>query len=234
MKNPVFDAVRELLDRVEATQTENIDRAAELIAETYRRGGILQAYGVGHSDAGASEICNRAGGFIPTKKLREPSQGLYQDIPGAGAQFMKRVDIRPEDTLVLISNSGRNTMIIEIAQAARAKGASIVVVTSLEASKRLTPKHKDGKNLYAYGDVVLDNQVGDGDATLEMPGLDTKICGMSSITTATLLQAMVYRAAEKLVESGVQPPIYKSMNIDGGPEYNQTLLEQYEDRLNRI
>lgn len=234
MSNPVFQVVRELLADVESTQQENIEAAAQIIAETFRRGGILQAYGVGHSSAGASELCGRAGGFIPTKQIKEPSGGIYQDVPGAGETFMQRVDIRPEDTLVLISNSGRNTMCVEFAIAAKAKGAKLIVVTSLEASKRLKPKHKDGKNLYAYGDVVLDNRVADGDASIEMPGLDTKICGMSSISTAVLLQAVTYRAADILVKEGRIPPIYKSVNVDGGREFNKELKAKYEDRLYRI
>lgn len=234
MNNPVFETINALVADVQNTQMDNIEAAARLVADTFKKGGILQAYGTGHSDGGAGEVCGRAGGFIPTKKLKEPSGGMYQDIPGAGTKFMERVDIRPEDTLVLISNSGRNTMGIEIAIAAKERGASVIVVTSLEASKRLTPKHKDGKNLYAYGDVVLDNRVIDGDASISLPGLDTMICGMSSITTATLLQAVTYRAAEMLVAEGITPPIYKSINVDGGPEYNKELLAKYRDRLYRV
>lgn len=234
MENKVFGVVEDLLEQVKETQAENIEAAAALIADSFKNGGIIQAYGVGHSSAGASEICGRAGGFIPTKQLREPSGGMYQDIPGVGEQFMKRVDIRPNDTLVLISNSGRNTMVVEIAIAAREKGAKVIVVTSLEPSKNLVPKHKDGKNLYAYGDVVLDNCVIEGDASIALEGLDTMICGMSSITTSILLQATVYRAAEMLVADGIVPPIYKSVNIDGGPEFNKDLVAKYADRLYRM
>ncbi len=231
MNHVVFDVVRRLLDEVETTQMDNIEAAARLEVETIKRGGILQAFGVGHSDGGASEVCGRAGGFIPAKKLREPSLGLYQDIPGVGIKFMETADLQPEDTLVLISNSGRNNMIIEMAIEAKRKGCGVIVVTSLEASKRLTPKHKDGKNLYAYGDVVLDNRVPDGDSSIRLEGMESKICGMSSITTAVLLQAVMCRATEIFLEEGIVPPVLMSVNLDGGREYNQKLREKYKDRL---
>lgn len=48
---------------------------------------------------------------------------------------MKKVDVRPNDVVVLISNSGRNPLPVEIALAAHEKGAKVVAITSLEASK---------------------------------------------------------------------------------------------------
>ena len=66
MENKVFPTVRELVDQVEATQQENIEAAAQAMAECVMNGGIIQAWGGGHSLAGAMEIAHRAGGFIPT------------------------------------------------------------------------------------------------------------------------------------------------------------------------
>lgn len=66
---------------------------------------------------------------------------------------------------------------------------------------------------------------------LILMGLDTKICGMSSITTAVLIQETMYRATELLLEEGIVPPVFKSNNVDGGFEYNQALREKYFDRI---
>ena len=43
-------------------------------------------------------------------------------------------------------------------------------MTSLEHTKRVTPKHPSGKRLYEVADVVLDNRAPFGDSTLEFPG----------------------------------------------------------------
>lgn len=234
MENKVYGTVIELIHQLETTQEANVEQAARVFADALKQGGMLQAFGSGHSQAGASELCYRAGGFIPTKQIKEPASGAYEHIEGVGTSFMKKVDVREHDVVVLISNSGRNPLPIEIAMGATAKGAKVIAITSLEASKKLSSKHSSGKNLYQVADVVLDNCVADGDATIELEGLDTKICGMSSITTAILIQAVCLRTAQMLIAEGIVPPVFKSQNIDGGPEYNDALLEKYFDRIHHI
>ncbi|WP_370775753.1 sugar isomerase domain-containing protein [Holdemania massiliensis] len=231
MENKVYGVVEGLIQKLQSTQEENVEKTARLFADALKNGGMLQAFGSGHSQAGASELCFRAGGFIPTKQIKEPAGGAYEGIEGVGTSFMKKVDVRPNDVIVLISNSGRNPLPVEIALAAHEKGAKVVAITSLEASKHLTPKHSCGKNLWQLADVVIDNCVMDGDASIDVEGLDTRICGMSAITTAILIQACVYRTAQMLLEEGIVPPVFKSQNIDGGPEYNDRLLAQYFDRM---
>lgn len=232
--NQVFSTVKELIEEVETTQMEAIEEASKAVAKAIMSGGIIQAFGAGHSNAGALELTHRAGGFIPTKNIKEPAGGAYESVEGVGSSFMKKVDIRKNDVLFVISNSGRNPLPIEIAIEGKKKGAIVIAVTSLDASKKLKSKHSSEKNLYEHADIVLDNRIPDGDATIELDGLDTKICGMSTVTTAVLLQAVTYRAAELLVEQGVQPPLYKSQNVDGGREYNEALEQKYIDRLHRI
>ncbi|MEA5018476.1 MAG: SIS domain-containing protein [Erysipelotrichaceae bacterium] len=231
MENKVYGVVEALINKVKITQEANVEKAARYFADTLKKGGLLQAFGSGHSVAGASELCSRAGGFIPTKQIKEPAGGAYESIEGVGTTFMRKVDVRAEDVVVLISNSGRNPLSIEIAIAAKAKGAKVVVITALEASKNLSSKHSSGKNLWQYADVVLDNCVIEGDASIDLDSLDSKICGMSSITTAVLIQATVCRAAELLLAEGIVPPVFKSKNIDGGPEYNEALVAKHFDRL---
>lgn len=231
MQSKVYQTVLTLLDEVENTQQENIEKAAQLFKEAIKKGGLLQGFGSGHSNSGAAELCNRAGGFIPTKQIKEPSGGIYEGIEGVGTAFMKRVDIKDTDCVVIISNSGRNPLPIELAIEAKKRGASVVAITSVEASKKLKSKHSGGKNLWELADVVLDNCVPDGDACIDIDGLDTKICGMSSITTAVLIQETMYRATELLLEEGIVPPVFKSNNVDGGFEYNQALREKYFDRI---
>jgi len=234
MGNKVFNESRKLIDELEKTQMEAIEAAATLFADAIMNGGIIQAFGAGHSNAGALEITHRAGGLIPTKNIKEPAGGAYESIEGVGESFMKKVDVREEDVVVVISNSGRNPLPIEVAIGSKKKGAKVIAVTSVEASKNLTSRHSSGKNLYEVADVVLDNRTIEGDSTIEVEGLDTRVCGMSTITTAVLLQAVTLRSVEIMLERGYTPPIYKSQNIDGGREYNEALEEKYIHRLYRI
>jgi len=234
MRNEYFKVIEDLLKEVEATQSENIRKAGELIAASIMDGGILQAFGSGHSYAAAIEITNRAGGLIPAKAIKEPAGGMYETIEGVGALFLKRSDIRKEDIVVLISNSGRNPLPIEIALKCKEVGAKIIVVTALESSKELTSKHGSKKNLWQFGDVVLDNRVMKGDSSVEVPGLPVRVCGTSSVSAAVMLNAAVLEAIQIMVSKGYVPPVYMSQNIDGGAEFNERLSAQYADRLNRL
>ncbi|MGI6580710.1 MAG: SIS domain-containing protein [Erysipelotrichaceae bacterium] len=234
MRNKVYSFVEELLKDVENTQNENVENVAFVVADSIQNGGLIQAFGAGHSYSGALELTHRAGGFIPSKNIKEPALGAYESIEGVGTNFMKKVDVRVNDIVFVISNSGRNPLPIEVAIVAKRKGAKVVAVTSLEASKQLKSKHSSGKNLYEIADYVLDNRVPEGDACIEIPGLNVKACGMSSISTAVILEAVVCRAIEILLDRGIVPPIYKSQNIDGGREYNEAIEKEYIERLYRI
>lgn len=234
MRNKVYEFVEKLLKDVEETQHSQVEQVALAVADAIECGGLLQAFGAGHSYGGALELTHRAGGFIPSKNIKEPALGAYESVEGVGTTFMKKVDIRPNDIVFVISNSGRNPLPIEVALAAKAKGAKVVAVTSLEASKKMKSKHSSGKNLYEVVDYILDNRVPEGDSCVEVPGMDVKVCGMSSISTAVVLEAVVLRAVELLLERGIVPPIYKSQNIDGGREYNEAIEKDYIERLYRV
>lgn len=234
MDTRVFDYVEKIVKECKETQGTNVELAAAAIADSIMNGGILQAFGAGHSNAGALELTHRAGGFIPTKNIKEPAGGAYESVEGVGTSFMKKVDVQENDIVFIISNSGRNPLPVEIALKAKEKGAKLVAVTSLEASKKLKPKHSCGKNLYEIADIVLDNRIPEGDSVIEVEGLDTKVCGMSTVTTSLLLQAVTLEATLIMMDRGYVPPIYKSQNIDGGREYNEALEKKYVHRLYRI
>ena len=105
-------------------------------------------------------------------------------------------------------------------------------MTSLSHSKELTSRHVNGKKLYEYADVVLDNCVASGDASLDVEGLSVKVCGTSSAAAVALLQQVILESIEIMLSHGYEPPVLMSYNVDGGREYNEKLLEKYAERLN--
>lgn len=219
------------IDEVTEGQDEAIHEAATIFADTIERGGIIRAFGSGHSFGNALEICGRAGGYIQTRIIREPSTGIYEMLNGTGVEFMKKLDLRPQDCLVVISNSGRNPLGIEMAELAQQKGVKTIVVTALEVSKAGTSRRSDGKLLYEFGDVVLDNKSSFGDACIDVEGLDTKVGGTSLYTGCMLLDCAIMESLDILLDRGVTPPVFMSANVDGGPEFNQKLLDKFADRL---
>lgn len=229
-----FEEAKRLTKIIEEEEAENISKAAELVAEALMNDGIIQAFGSGHSYAGAVEICGRAGGFIPSKAIQDPAGGMYERFEGIGTTLMQKVMIDENDIFLLISNSGRNPMAIEMAEKIKAKGNKLIVLTALEVSKNSTSRHSSGKLLYEFADIVLDNHSNFGDAALSVEGLETKVCGTSSFSATLILQQMIYEAIQIMVDAGFVPPVYQSANIDGGPEYNEVLEKKYADKIFHI
>ena len=58
-----YENVRDVLGRVTGTQMPAIEKAAGLVAATVERGGIVYAFGSGHSMCIAIELYFRAGGL---------------------------------------------------------------------------------------------------------------------------------------------------------------------------
>lgn len=228
------EKIVELLTNIVEGQEENIHKAAEIIADTIQNGGIVQSFGSGHSYGNALEISGRAGGFIQTKIINEPSRGNYEMVEGVGTQFMKQLDLQPQDCLVMISNSGRNPLGIEMAMIAKEMGVKIIVVTAYDIAKNSTSRHSSGKMLHDFADVILNNKSIFGDACIEVEGLPVKVGGTSLYTGSMLLDHATLDAIDILLERGVTPPLFMSANVDGGPEFNQKYLDMYKDRLRRF
>ncbi|MDD2591905.1 MAG: SIS domain-containing protein [Erysipelotrichaceae bacterium] len=235
MKNEYIENAIRLLQEIEVKEEENITKAAQLVADAIMNDGIMIAFGSGHSVVGAKEIVSRAGGLFAAKQIKDPSDGAFEQLEGSGKALIKRVEIKPEDVLVLISNSGRNPASIEMAIEAKRIGAKIIVVTALEASKQLTSRHSSGKLLYEFADAILDLHSVVGDAAIEVEGVQGKICGTSTLATVALLQSMILYAVKIMVSKGYNPPVRVSANVDYAPANRSLEIEKkYANRIYRI
>ena len=57
-----FEAINKIIKKIQETQGENIEKAAEIVADAVVKGGVLHVYGAGHSNCIAEEIFFR--GFL--------------------------------------------------------------------------------------------------------------------------------------------------------------------------
>ena len=149
-------------------QSGGLDEAVEAMVGCIRNGGVLQAFGTGHSQAFAMEIAGRAGGLIPTHAIALRDTVLKGDRPASDleggllerdtniANELWELQFHPEDVFLIASNSGVNGSIVGIAQRAKEEGHTVIAVTSLEHTNAVTPKHPSGKRLAEIADVVID------------------------------------------------------------------------------
>lgn len=232
--------IHDTLRKVEATQAPAIDRAAEWAADTIAADGIVYTFGTGHSHCVAEEVVYRAGGLAPVDAILEPSITGTTDV--VTSEFMERIEeiatvalhhrrLQPRDLLIIVSNSGRNGTTVEAALTAKQMGLKTVAVTSLDYSRRTTSRHSSGKQLYEVADLVIDNCGVLGDAALHLEGLPQPVGPTSNIAALFIMHSITALAAQKLIERGVEPPVFWSGNLDGAREKNQALLDRYWGRI---
>ncbi|BFO22457.1 hypothetical protein SHKM778_88450 [Streptomyces sp. KM77-8] len=53
----------------------------------------------------------------------------------------------------------------------------------------------------------------------------------STVVTSAVLQAVMATAAAVLADRGIEPPLLRSGNVDGGHEWNARVFEEYADRI---
>ncbi|MFD3497314.1 sugar isomerase domain-containing protein [Streptomyces sp. NPDC058676] len=234
-----------VLRHVTESAREDVARAAELIARCVRSDGVIQAFGTGHSQAMVLEVAGRAGGLVPTNRLSIADLVLYGgddpsvlDDPllerraGVAARLYDLAAPHREDLFVIISNSGVNNVIVEMALHAKERGHRILAVTSLGHTRAVPAGHPSGKKLADLADVVLDNAAPRGDALLELPG-GGAVCALSTLTGVMLVQMAVAEASAQLLAAGERPPVYVSANVPGGFEGNLELEKRYAGRIRR-
>jgi uncharacterized phosphosugar-binding protein len=238
-------AIQALIERIAATEADRIGAAAELIVGALRAGGILQAFGTGHSEAVAMDFAGRAGGLVPTNRI------LLRDLVvfgGAAPEILHNEKLerepeianrlyelaapRPEDVFVMASQSGINGGVVEMALLIKQRGHHLIAITSAEHTIRVAPRHPSGKRLAEVADVVLDNGAPYGDALLSLRS-GGAVCPVSSVTNALIAQLLVAEVVRRIEAAGEVAPVYLSANVPGGDEHNHTLESRYAGRVRR-
>ncbi|MFI0739576.1 SIS domain-containing protein [Streptomyces sp. NPDC021100] len=237
-----FDAAIELLRRARDEEAEHIADAAALIADTVADGGRLFVFGAGHSSIAAQDVVYRAGGLALVNLLAVPGTVGVDVTPATLGSALERVDglagavldtspVQAGDVLVVISLSGRNSLPVEMAMNARALGLKVVGVTSLAYAEHTRSRHVSGTFLKDHCDIVLDSKIGIGDAELTAEGIAAPFAPASTVVTSALMQAVIASAAGELAARGIEPPMLRSGNVDGGHEWNGRVLAEYRDRI---
>jgi uncharacterized phosphosugar-binding protein len=237
-----FDAAIGLLQRVRDEEASSIEAAGNLLADTVTSGGRLFAFGAGHSSLAAQDVVYRAGGLALMNLLTVPGVVGVDVMPATLGSALERVDglasavldcspLRAGDALVIISLSGRNALPVEMAMKARALGIRVIGVTSVAYASETSSRHVSGTYLKDHCDIVLDSKIATGDAELTLDTVPAPFAPASTVVTSAILQAVMATAAGSLADRGVEPPLLRSGNVDGGHEWNGHVFEKYADRI---
>jgi uncharacterized phosphosugar-binding protein len=231
--------------RAAAANKDSVAAAGRLIADCVAADGVVHGFGTGHSQATVLELVGRAGGLIPTNRIALAdlvlrggedraalADPLLERSPGLARRLYELAEPRPQDLFVIVSNSGVNNSIVDMALHVKQAGHPLIALTSLTHTRAVPALHSSGEHLADIADAVLDNCAPAGDALLPLPG-GGAVCGVSTLTSALLVQMIVAEAVGLLLAAGEDPPVYVSANLPGGHERNVVLEEHYAGRLHR-
>jgi uncharacterized phosphosugar-binding protein len=235
-RNQVVD----ILDRVVASQTDAFDAACDAVARALASDRLIYVTGSGHSHLIAEEAFYRAGGIAAAQAILDPELMLHMSASrstqfereiGRAEKVLADYDVTSGDVVFVVSNSGRNAYPIEMALAAKARGAVTVALTSLRHTHTVTSRHPSGKRLLEVVDIVLDNGAECGDASLPV-GLNGLRMGPTSTIVGTfLINAVVAEAVHQLAVQGVTVDVYQSANVQGAETAADDIIRRWAPRI---
>src|SRR5574338_418210 len=175
MSNVSFDYVqqaRSILDRIESTQMDAIERAAEICANAIAGDGLVHLFGTGHSRIFVEEMFPRHGsfpGFHPIVELSLTYHNLVvgsngqrqamflEHVEGFGQVILRNFVFDHPDCFLLFSNSGINEVVVDVALEAKRMGLPVIAVVSVDHCTASPAKHSSGKERTDMADIVIDN-----------------------------------------------------------------------------
>ncbi len=233
-----------LIARAREVNTPTLEALAPVIGQSVAQGAVLHVFGSGHSEVIAREIIGRAGGLACVSGILDPTNGFIENLVGYGSALVARHDrqyqLLPGETIVVISNSGKNAAPIEVALYAKQKGLNVVGLMSLAMSRATPTVHPSGQRLHEIADHVLDNGGVPGDTLIDLqgdspaPDQPPLLSGpTSTLVGGMLLNLLMLNVIEWLQRQGHPLPLLRSQNIPGAIEHNRTVGAPYRHRLSR-
>ena len=236
--------IKDIIDNVVETQYSKINQVSDLMVNAIKNGKCIYVFGASHAGIIAQEVFYRTGGLVPINPILPSSLMLntrpvthtsaMERLEGYGSEVLKTTNIQEGDVLLIHSVSGRNAVAIDMALDAKAKGVKVIALTNLTYSSQVTARHSSSKRLCECADIVIDNCGDFEDSCIELTNFDQKVAPSSTVIGALIVNILVVQVAEKLLELGIDPPIYHSANVDGGDAFNQLMFEKYKNQIHYL
>lgn len=242
-----FEGENEIVEKIKNTQGENIMKAARILADCTKKGGLINTFGCGHSHLVCEDIFWRAGTLANVKAIIESSvtgqvemtkSCKVEKIEGYGQIIFDYHKIKSPDVVICISNSGNNAVTVDFARAAKEADVPVIALTNVRYSDYLVKNHSLNINLKDIADVVIDNCSAIGDAIVSIDNFDMKVGSSSSIPNIFIQTSLLAQTAELLVQEGFQPDVYYNghlyKNDAKTQEHNEELIDKYYYRIRNL
>lgn len=243
-----WDIIKDNIEKINQKQGENVKAAAKLMADAIEGDRLIGVYGGGgHTTLCMGEMFFRAGGLANINPIMETGLSVFNQAlkylefertVNYGAAIIKYYDLKKDDLLIIFHNIGINPATIDAAEEAKKRGVKIIAVSSSlwqsEMPKDHFIRHPNGKNLFDYADVRIDDYNPVGDAVINVEGFGTPIAPISNIVDFYIAHLLEIRTVEECVKRGIVPPCWTSANTPDGDKKNAALLEKYKPRVKML
>ena len=119
-----------LLNTLYEKEHKNIEAAAKLCSYAIQHDGVIQVFGSGHSIGFGMEMHSRIGDLVPVHQIDtsdfvikgkvtladfKDQTNIFERRPGIADKLYDLYNIGKEDVFIIISNSGINGVVIDLA-----------------------------------------------------------------------------------------------------------------------
>tara|TARA_Y100000741_G_scaffold345344_2_gene310700 strand:+ start:2915 stop:3640 length:726 start_codon:yes stop_codon:yes gene_type:complete len=232
-KKNINQIITEIISKITKHESKKIKLTAKYIEDSHLSGGQLFLIGTGHNHCLAEEALHRAGGYANACPILDDridfSRGInkaskLERTKGVGKSIIKKYKIKKNDTLIIFSNSGVNTVPIEVAEYAKDKGLKVIVILSLKYCKSLnTPK-----KIYEIADISIDNHGPIGDSLVKVS--NNINIGTSSTISGSFILNSIFIELANLLKKEEPFPFYISSNIKEANKHNILLEKKFSKR----
>lgn len=238
-------AILEVVRQQEAA----IQKAAGWFAESILAGRMVHVFGSGHSRIMVEEMWPRYGSFPGFNPIVELSLTFHNLVVGANGQrqamflenvsgladrILRNFDVSTQDTALIISSGGTNTVPVEMAEIFQQKGIKVVGLLTAQHSAASTSKRPDGKKLGDFSDLILDTGAPVGDAMVYVPGLDTPVAPGSTVGGALIINCLKSETARLLTQAGHPPKVLSAAAVVGAQRAVTLFESAYDEHAHRL
>jgi uncharacterized phosphosugar-binding protein len=201
-------------------------------------------YGPGaHSALAAQELFYRAGSLTHLSLILDIETSIANGAlrstvaerrPGHGRAVIDAAGLASGDVLIIVNAFGVNAAVIDAARAAHDRGVTVIGISSTIAAESLPhghpARHPDGVSLRDVADIHIDSRIPPGDVVLDIPGVNERVGGVSTIVNAVILQTLAICTESDLAERG-DVALWRSSYSVGGDEANAVTIARLQGRV---
>lgn len=237
-----------IIEEIDSTQKEAIEKAADICAEVINSGKLVHLFGSGHSVLPIQDMFPRYGGVVGFHPLMDPRL-MWMNVIGPGGarellwlerqegyiqNFLQNYKFQEGEAIIVYSHGGLNAAPIEVALYAKERGLKVICVTSGDNYAKAKANHSSGNKLADVADVVISNCCPLEDALVNIPGYPQPVGGSSTVAATVCTQMIASETALRLAKLGFEMFIFVSPNVTEVPaDYMHQVYAKYTETVKK-